>query len=622
MTFYLNIFILLKNLREKTMTNKRIPIFFACDDNFIPFTTVTMKSLMENASKDFQYDLHILYTNITTAKKKTVMALENENFKIYFDDVSDYLKSISYRLPIRDYYSKTTYYRLFIPEMFTEIDKALYLDSDMVVLGDISKLYNHDIGENYVGACNEQAMVQTDVYGTYVEKCIGLNRNTYFNAGMLLINCEQFRNKKILDQFIRLLHEYSFVVTQDEDYLNLICKDKIFWIDNSWDVETYGEIKYNEKTANIIHYIMVGKPWHFEDVPFEKEFWNYAKDSPFYEEICSVLKNYTDEQRKNDYESVNRLAALAESETNRPDNYLKRKQILEQKAKESKSEEKNSSVPKSEERLRILAKIAEYEKAGRFVEDVEDDPEARQILPGEVDYEQKKLSSRIKAHFAFNSARRFMKKLIKKRQMIIKGIEGKENLKLLEGGTMITCNHFNAFDSFAIQYVYDEIKKDHKRGKFFRIIKEGNYTSFPGFYGMLMRNCNTLPLSSNHKTMMEFLNAVKALLAKGNFILIYPEQSLWWNYRKPKPLRKGAYSMAAKNNCAILPVFITMEDSDILDSDGFFVQEYLIHIGKPIFPKKELSCKENIEYMMNENYSVWKKIYEDTYKIPLQYATE
>jgi len=161
-----------------------------------------------------------------------------------------------------------------------------------------------------------------------------------------------------------------------------------------------------------------------------------------------------------------------------------------------------------------------------------------------------------------------------------------------------------------------------KGGKFFRIIKEGNYTSFPGFYGKLMRSCNTLPLSSNHKTMMEFLNAVKKLLAKGNYILIYPEQSLWWNYRKPKPLRKGAYSMAAKNNSAILPVFITMEDSDVLDADGFYVQEYLIHIGKPIFPKEELSCKENIEFMMNENYSVWKKIYEDTYKIPLKYATE
>lgn len=599
--------------------NKTIPIFFACDENFVKFTAVTITSLIANASKEFSYDIHILCTKISEDKKQKVIKLANENFKIYFDDVTNYLKSISYRLPIRDYYSKTTYYRLFISEMFPELNKALYLDSDMIVLGDISELYNHDIGENYVGACNEQAMVQTDVYGTYVEQCIGLDRNKYFNAGMLLINCAQFRKQKILDQFIRLLHEYSFVVTQDEDYLNFICKDKVFWIENSWNVETYGKIKYSEATAKIIHYLMVGKPWHFKDVPFAEIFWNYAKQTPFYEEINSVLENYTDEQRKNDYESVDRLAKLAESETSRPDNFLKRRMILEQKSEQEKAQEKNSSVPKSQERLRILAKIAEYEKQGRFAEDVEDDPPSRQIQPGEVDYQQKKISSKIKSYFAFKAARKFLNKMLKSKQIIIKEIEGKENIELLNGGTIITCNHFNPLDSFAIQYVYDEIKKQKKRGNFFRIIKEGNYTSFPGFYGKLMRSCNTLPLSSNHKTMNEFLLAVKNLLSAGNYILIYPEQSLWWNYRKPKPLRKGAYTLAVKNNAAVLPVFITMQDSDIVDSDGFFVQEYTIHICKPIFPNPKISRNENIEFMMNENYSAWKKIYENTYKLPLRY---
>ena len=599
--------------------NKTIPVFFACDENFVKFTAVTINSLIANASKEFSYDIHILCTKISEDKKQKVINLAPENFKVYFDDVTNYLKSISYRLPIRDYYSKTTYYRLFISEMFPELDKALYLDSDMIVLGDISELYNHDIGENYVGACNEQAMVQTDVYGTYVEKCIGLDRNKYFNAGMLLINCAQFRKQKILDQFIRLLHEYSFVVTQDEDYLNFICKDKVFWIENSWNVETYGEIKYSETTAKIIHYLMVGKPWHFKDVPFAEIFWNYAKQTPFCEEINSVLENYTDEQRKNDYESVDRLAKLAESETKRPDNFLKRRMILEQKLKEEKAQEKTSAIPKSQDRLRILAKIAEYEKQGRFAEDVEDDPPSRQIQPGEVDYQQKKISSKIKSYFAFNAARKFLNKMLKTKQIIIKGIEGKENIELLNGGTIITCNHFNPLDSFAIQYVYDEIKKQKKHGKFFRIIKEGNYTSFPGFYGKLMRSCNTLPLSSNYKTMNEFLLAVKNLLSAGNYILIYPEQSLWWNYRKPKPLRKGAYTLAVKNNAAVLPVFITMQDSDIVDSDGFFVQEYTIHICKPIFPNPEISRNENIEFMMNENYSAWKKVYEDTYKIPLRY---
>ena len=87
--------------------------------------------------------------------------------------------------------------------------------------------------------------------------------------------------------------------------------------------------------------------------------------------------------------------------------------------------------------------------------------------------------------------------------MIIKDVVGIENFKNLEQGAIITCNHFNAFDSFAIQVAYD--RSEHKERKFYRVIKEGNYTSFPGFFGYLMRNCNTLPLSSNFATMRSLL---------------------------------------------------------------------------------------------------------------------
>lgn len=81
------------------------------------------------------------------------------------------------------------------------------------------------------------------------------------------------------------------------------------------------------------------------------------------------------------------------------------------------------------------------------------------------------------------------------------------------------------------------------------MIREGNYTNFPGFYGMLMRNCYTFPLSSNRDTMKKFLSSMDTVLQHGDFMLVYPEQSMWWNYRKPKPLKKGAYTFAAKTMC-------------------------------------------------------------------------
>ena len=122
--------------------------------------------------------------------------------------------------------------------------------------------------------------------------------------------------------------------------------------------------------------------------------------------------------------------------------------------------------------------------------------------------------------------------------------------------------------------------------------------------------------------MEKFMKAMDTVLQNGDFMLIYPEQSMWWNYRKPKPLKKGAFTFAARNNVPVLPCFITMEDSDILDDDGFYVQEYTIHVAKPIFPDKNKNRSENVEIMRQKNYDIWKQIYEETYKQPLTYTCD
>lgn len=97
---------------------------------------------------------------------------------------------------------------------------------------------------------------------------------------------------------------------------------------------------------------------------------------------------------------------------------------------------------------------------------------------------------------------------------------------------------------------------------------------------------------------------------------------MWWNYRKPKPLKKGAYQFAARNGVPVLPCFITMKDSDIVGEDGFFIQEYTIHISEPIYPDESKSTARNIEFLMDRNFEAWKTIYETEYEIPLTYLTD
>ncbi len=587
--------------RKLSMDNKTIPVFYACDDNFVKCTVVSIRSMIENASKDHKYKVYVLHTNITDAMMEKIYALKNENFEFVFVDVTNYLVSISDKLPLRDYYSKTTYYRFFIAPMFTEYDKAIYIDSDTIVQGDISKLYLTDIGDSYVGAAHEQAMVQVDEYGTYVETVIGISRNNYFNAGLMLINCKKFREVNVLNKFTDYLQIYNFAVTQDEDYLNLICKDHVFWLDQRWNTEIFGEIPYPIEEAYILHYIMTSKPWHYSDCRHGDVFWKYAKMTEVYEDIKAVLDSYTDEQKERDRVSQDALLALAVSETNREDHFLAR-----------------INKTRSPDRVAIVNKIEEYEKAGRFDEDVEDDPPSKVLLPDDINYIRRGLIQKIKTKAAYKMARSFLNDIINSKKMIIKEIRGMENFKNLDSGAVITCNHFNAFDSFAIQVAYEA--SEQKKRIFYRVIREGNYTSFPGFYGYLMRNCYTLPLSSNTRTMHKFNEATCKLLKDGNFVLMYPEQSMWWNYRKPKPLKSGAFMFAAKCNVPVLPCFITMQDSDIKGEDGFPIQEYTIHIAHPIYPKTDLDYRQNIDYLLDENYRVWKEIYENEYQMPLIYT--
>ena len=122
--------------------------------------------------------------------------------------------------------------------------------------------------------------------------------------------------------------------------------------------------------------------------------------------------------------------------------------------------------------------------------------------------------------------------------------------------------------------------------------------------------------------MKEFLKSVDEILQGGEYILIYPEQSLWWNYRKPKPLKDGAFRFATKNNVPVLPIFITMEDSSKIGNDGFPVQEYTVNIAKPIYPNNNLSKNEKIKDMKDKNYGIWKQIYQDFYGIPLEYTCD
>lgn len=273
-------------------------------------------------------------------------------------------------------------------------------------------------------------------------------------------------------------------------------------------------------------------------------------------------------------------------------------------------------------REELQQKILEYEKNGWWERDINDDPETIVLQPNMVDYTAAKLSSKIMNKIGNFVAVQYYEGLIKKGQFVIKDIVGLDNLAAVAHsgkGVVMTCNHFSPLDNYAI---YRPLRKLGRK-RIYKVIREGNYTNFGGLYGFLFRHCNTLPLSSNYETMKNFFAACDQLLGRGEIILIFPEQSMWYNYRKPKPLKGGAFRIAVRVKVPVLPCFITMTDSTTaVDGDGYPVQEYTLHYLPPIYPDESLSDKQNVSDIAQKNYQLWKEVYESFYGIPLVYEGE
>ena len=604
-----------------------IPIFFAVDDGYIPFLAVTLQSIVEKSKEEYYYVVKILYTNISEENKEKINKYKRENIEIEFVNLNYYIEKVKDKLYTRDYFSMTTYFRLFISNLYPQYNKAIYLDSDIVLLTDVAELYMQDIGDNLVGAVADDIIQQNEVFQEYVEKVVGVaSYKTYFNAGMLIMNLDELRKTDFQGKFLYLLETVKYSVVQDQDYLNRICKGRVKLLDKSWNVMPNATKDINEADIKLIHYNYQYKPWHYDNIPYAKYFWDLAKKTEFHNKLAEVKENFTDEMKYQDRVADTKLRELAKKETDcvGDDRAYIKSNIEEKKHRDYKKyllpKRYRNSVIESQSREEVYERIRDLEKNGIFDLDVEQDPPTIPLTPENVDYLREKGLNRIKNVLANRMGEKYLKDLIKNKKLIIKDIKGLENLENVKTGAMITCNHFNPNDFLTIEQVFRKTNQI-KTKKLYKVIREGNYTNFPGFPGFLFRNGDTLPLSANTSTMIEFMKAVDTILQRGEFILIYPEQSMWWNYRKPKPLKIGAYKMAAKNNVPVIPIFITMEDSEIIGDDGEPVQEYTVNIAKPIYPDENLSIKENTEKMKEENAKVWKEIYEDFYKIPLEYTT-
>ena len=281
---------------KNNSTNNEIPIFFSTDDNYAPYLEVAIRSLSDNASDNFNYRIVVLNTGLQTENIDKIKALECDNLKIDFVDITEKLKYIKDKLRNVYHFSLVTYYRLFIASLFPGYKKIIYLDCDLVVLGDISQLYCIDIGDNIIAAAPEEFVQNTKEFREYAEFALGVDPDRYVNAGVLVMNLEEFRKSKIEERFVELIKEYNFdLLDPDQAYLNYLCYGRIYTLPNGWNKEPMPICCEGKK--NIVHYALYKKPWQYDDVTDGEYFWQYAKQSPFYDLIKDRMEGFSDSER-------------------------------------------------------------------------------------------------------------------------------------------------------------------------------------------------------------------------------------------------------------------------------------------------------------------------------------
>lgn len=292
---------------------ERISIFFSVDDAYVPYLTVAIRSLTDNASDEFGYDIYILTQGVSEDNRELVLGLSSENTNIEFVRIGGDAGRVCKGLSLRDYYSAATYFRMLIPELFPTLKRGIYLDCDVVVTGDISELYLADMGDALIGAVPDEVVTGNEIFSRYVKTVICVEPGEYFNAGVLVMNLERMREVGFASQFDKLRSKRTFPVAQDQDYLNVLCHGKVKFIDTEWNKTPFCQVP--DHPPKLIHFKLDLRPWHYDGVPYGEEFWKYADKTPFAEFLHNEKETYTDAKREADKRQGEGLLALAEAET-------------------------------------------------------------------------------------------------------------------------------------------------------------------------------------------------------------------------------------------------------------------------------------------------------------------
>lgn len=293
----------------------KIPVVFAIDNNVVMQCGVTITSLLMNAKVGTFYDIYILckQSQLTDENKGVLQQAfaSEKKCKITFVDVGEAFKE-SEGLA-EGHITTATYFRLAIPSLFPQFDKAIYADIDMIFQQDLSELYQSSLqNSELVAAVLDLAIDDKHFFKSELPARIGKSGKDYFNAGFLVMNLEQMRKAEVQNELSR--HAKIKYDMNDQDVLNIVCNGKVQILPSIYNFQPghfanflWGKDKSEMSFDRLfkratLHYTGVYKPWNSLECVASDTWWHYYKMSPFYDDMVYFKRQYDQiESHKNDF---------------------------------------------------------------------------------------------------------------------------------------------------------------------------------------------------------------------------------------------------------------------------------------------------------------------------------
>lgn len=321
---------------------QKINICLSTDDNYIQHTATVVASILSNAKRKDKYHFYILSTQLSDENKQKFDKLKRiKDCQIDYPMVDINLISKFKKVDTHTHLNLSVYNRLFIPDLFPNTDKMIYLDSDIVAIRDIAELNTLDLGDAYFAAVLDPFHIQHS-------QTLGYKDAPYINSGVMVINCKELRKNNYLERLLNAIDKIKDKAKAgDQDFINYCFHNHIKTISAQYNVflpfnykrynmpePTDADYKLSKKVPFIVHFVGPHKPWMSETQhPYKKVFLSYYKKTAWYAEEC---------KNKTDFGSWFHLEKKKDSHNKRYVLYLNNKKIFSIKRK---IKVKNSNTP-------------------------------------------------------------------------------------------------------------------------------------------------------------------------------------------------------------------------------------------------------------------------------------